>query len=199
MASSYRPRPDAQSGLTDTEIVERIRQGDSSGEEEIYRRYAPGILDLVTGLLRSRSDAQDVLHDTFVIGLREIRRLRAAGAARAWFMQIAVSLVHRRLRRRRLMRFLGLSDQTEESDDAPLENLADPAASPDVRAELALLDRVLVTIPSAHRVAWTLRYVEGHSLPEVAALCGCSLATAKRRISAADKTIRTHVRLEETE
>jgi RNA polymerase sigma-70 factor (ECF subfamily) len=34
-------------------------------------------------------------------------------------------------------------------------------------------------------VAWTLRHVEGQKLEEVAQYCRCSLATAKRRISAA--------------
>ncbi len=196
VAPSYRQRSmtDAnRDGISDIELVERIRAGDSAAEEALYRRLARPILDLVTGLLGSRSDAQDVLHDTFIIGLREIRRLRSPGAARAWFMQIAVSLVHRRLRRRRLMRWLGLSEQTEESEDAPLESLVDAAAPPDARAELALLDRIVTQLAPAQRVAWTLRYVEGHSLPEVAGLCGCSLATAKRRILAADTRIRQHV------
>jgi RNA polymerase sigma-70 factor, ECF subfamily len=184
---------------SDARLVERVCSGDASAEEAVYRRYAPGILDLVTGLLGSRADAQDVLHDTFVIGLREIRRLRAPGAARAWFMQIAVSLVHRRLRRGRLLRWFGLSEQTEESPDAPLESLADPSASPDVLAELGMLDRVIKGLPAAHRIAWMLRHVEGHSLPEVAGICNCSLATAKRRIAAADQRIRSHVRLEERE
>jgi RNA polymerase sigma-70 factor, ECF subfamily len=40
-------------------------------------------------------------------------------------------------------------------------------------------------------VAWSLRHIEGERLDEVAALCECSLATAKRRIAAAS------VRLEE--
>jgi RNA polymerase sigma-70 factor (ECF subfamily) len=35
------------------------------------------------------------------------------------------------------------------------------------------------------RLAWTLRHIEGERLEDVAARCGCSLATAKRRIAAA--------------
>ena len=43
------------------------------------------------------------------------------------------------------------------------------------------------------RICWMLRRVEGLELAEVAALAGCSLATAKRRISDADEIIRKHV------
>jgi RNA polymerase sigma-70 factor (ECF subfamily) len=39
-------------------------------------------------------------------------------------------------------------------------------------------------------VAWTLRHVEGESLEEVAVLCDCSLATAKRRIASAHEKIK---------
>jgi RNA polymerase sigma-70 factor (ECF subfamily) len=38
-----------------------------------------------------------------------------------------------------------------------------------------------------------LRLVEGLELAEVAWACGCSLATVKRRIAAADVAVRAHV------
>jgi RNA polymerase sigma-70 factor (ECF subfamily) len=44
-----------------------------------------------------------------------------------------------------------------------------------------------------HRVAWTLRYVEGEKLERVAEHCGCSLATAKRRIAAAHAKIQSEL------
>ena len=65
------------------------------------------------------------------------------------------------------------------SSDAPL----------DVKADLATLGVVLSKIPAALRVPWMLRHVEGHELTEVAALCNCSLATAKRRIFAAESRV----------
>jgi RNA polymerase sigma-70 factor, ECF subfamily len=43
------------------------------------------------------------------------------------------------------------------------------------------------------RIAWMLRRVEGLPLAEVATLCDCSLATAKRRITDADRCVAAHV------
>jgi RNA polymerase sigma-70 factor (ECF subfamily) len=45
--------------------------------------------------------------------------------------------------------------------------------------------QLLEALPIEQRLAWSLRYVEGEKLEAVAEQCGCSLATAKRRISAA--------------
>jgi RNA polymerase sigma-70 factor (ECF subfamily) len=50
--------------------------------------------------------------------------------------------------------------------------------------------RALDRLGTAERLAWTLRHVEGERLDAVAQLCGCSLATAKRRIAAANAHVR---------
>ena len=66
-------------------------------------------------------------------------------------------------------------------------------ASPEQRAELALLDRALARLPQKPRTAWILRHVVGCSLEEVAAACDCSLTTIKRRLGEAEETVRVHV------
>ena len=61
--------------------------------------------------------------------------------------------------------------------------------SPERRALLSRVYQVLDRIPVEQRLAWSLRYVEGEKLERVAEQCGCSLATAKRRIAAAHARI----------
>jgi RNA polymerase sigma-70 factor (ECF subfamily) len=178
----------------DEDLVRRLRDGERAAEETVYRRYAPAVLRLTTLLLGRRSDAEDAAQDTFVIVFDTIHQLREARALRAWIMQIAVSQARRRLRKRRLLKALGLDSGAE---DATLESLMAAGASAEVRADLSALDRVLSGVTSNERAAWILRHVEGHDLEGVARLCGCSLATAKRRISAADAQVRAEVRLGE--
>ena len=74
--------------------------------------------------------------------------------------------------RRVIVRYTVKPDQVESNEEL-------------VRAVYEELDRV----PASDRIAWTLRYIEGQQLEEVAGICGCSLATAKRRISAAQERI----------
>jgi len=52
----------------------------------------------------------------------------------------------------------------------------------DERAQLVLAGRRLAKLPLTLREPWVLRFVEGCTLEEVAEVCGCSLATAKRRL-----------------
>jgi RNA polymerase sigma-70 factor (ECF subfamily) len=176
----------------DAELVARALSGDRWSRDVLYRRHAHYLLAISARLLSSRGEAEEVVQDTFVVGLEQLGTLRDPAAIRAWLAQIAVSLVRRRLRRGRLLRFLGL----DQPPDASLEALASPSMRPDDLAELALIDQVLRRMRADLRIAWMLRRVEGLALPEVASACTCSLATVKRRIAAVDAELARHVSFE---
>jgi RNA polymerase sigma-70 factor (ECF subfamily) len=178
----------------DAELVERALHGDGSAEDAIFRRHVDSIAGLSLRLLRHRADMEDVVQETFVVALEKLASLRDRGALHPWLLQIAVSLVRRRLRRRRLLGFLGL-DRGEA--DAPLDALASDALGPEGWAELAALDRILAQLPEEDRIAWVLRHVEGEAVDDVARACKCSHSTAKRRIAAADARVRQYVHLKE--
>lgn len=173
-------------GIDDADLVRRAQTGDRRAEDYLFRRHSPAVSRVVVRLLGSRQDAEDVVHDAFVIAFTKLATLREPSAFRGWLMRIAVVRVRRVIRRRRLKRALGLLPSA--ADDG-LERLAGKSVSPEVRAELAVIDRLLSRMPANDRVAWVLRMVEGHQLAEVAEICGCSLATAKRRIAAAQRAI----------
>jgi RNA polymerase sigma-70 factor (ECF subfamily) len=173
-------------------LVARAQGRDPRAEAELFQRFAPSLAALLERLLDSFADAEDALQDTFVIALSQLPRLRDPRAVGAWLTQIAVHQAQRRFRRRRLLRLLGLDGGAR---DAGLAELAAPATAPDVRETLRRLDERLAELSPSLRVAWMLRHVEGLSLPEVARACRCSLATAKRRIAAADRRLRAKLDL----
>lgn len=180
--------------ITDADLVERARNGDRWTEDVLVRRHFAAVAGAVARLLGDIDEAEDVVQDTFAAALAELAVLRDPSSLRAWLIQIAVRKVHRRFRRRKLLRAFGLGSGEPE---AGFSDFASSDASPEQRAELVLLDRALSRLSSADRIAWSLRYVEGMRLEDVALSCGCSLATAKRRIAAADQVIRKHVALDE--
>lgn len=195
--SKLAPKPvDRAREPSDAELVERMVGGDRWAREALYRKYFASVWGLVLRLLRNRVETEDVVQDVFAIAFEEYRDLRDGSAIRQWLMKIAVHQVHRRFRRRKLLRVLGLD---RGGDEVTLESLAQPGVSAESRAELAKLDGVLTQIPPPRRVAWSLRHVEGYDLQEVAAACDCSVATAKRWIRDADDVIRQHVSIKEAD
>ena len=147
-----------------------------AGAEE-FQELRPLLFSIAYRMLASASEAEDVVQDTFAVGLDRLASLREPSAVRAWFAQIAVSQVRRRLRRTKLLARLGLHPSV---DHAQLESLAVEEADAETRAELTRLGKALAELSTDARLTWMLRHVEGEPLKEVARLSGCSLATVKR-------------------
>lgn len=176
----------AGAGLT---LIAGGANGDHAGEtdlpslETLYRQHAAAIGAIGLRLLGRRAEADDLVQDVFIAAHEGLHQLKSADAARSWLSTIAVRLAIKRLKKRRRNPFARPS-QLEEVPEVRSRGL-----SPDQRAELANLYRVLDTVTPDQRVAWVLRHVEQHTLPRVAQLAGCSLATAKRRIAGAQRAI----------
>ena len=179
------PFPD----LSDAQLVALTASGDTGAFEALYRRHAAFALNLAVRLQGSAADVEDVVHDAFLRAHERLDSLREPGAFRAWLGSIIVRLVRTRLRKRRLLRALGLVQSGEGVD---LDAIASSEAGPEARALLAQVYALLRTMAPDDRIAWTLRYVERHRLESVAELAGCSLATAKRRIQRAQSFLNEH-------
>lgn len=173
--------------LADAQLVALARAGDREAFEALYRRHAAFALNLAVRIQGSIGDVEDVVHDAFLRAHECLDELREDSAFRAWLASIVVRMVRSRLRRARLLGSLGLSTQQPIDLDA----LAAEGAGPEVRALLAQVYGVLRRLPVDQRIAWTLRYVEKHTLPDAAQIVGCSLATVKRRVSAAQAALDT--------
>jgi RNA polymerase sigma-70 factor (ECF subfamily) len=145
-----------------------------------YRRYAPYVAKIGMRILGRRDEIDDFVQDVFLSVHRNLASLREPGAIKSWLAKLAVHEATRRLRRQRLRRWFGLDAMPDYVD------IADAVASPEQRTLLTHVFRLLDALPPEDRVAWALRYIEGETMVRVAALCDCSLSTAKRRVANAE-------------
>jgi RNA polymerase sigma-70 factor (ECF subfamily) len=160
---------------------------DASGRgptlDEVYRRYCRYVAAVILRLDGRCADVDDLVQDVFVEAARGIQGLREPAAIKGWLATVAVRTVRRRLRVRRIWHFLGLDR------DAGLATLVDPAASPVDRLLLRAVYRVLDEMPIEDRLAFSLHHIEGETMEAVARLCGCSYASAKRRVARAQRLV----------
>jgi RNA polymerase sigma-70 factor (ECF subfamily) len=156
--------------------------------ESAFRQYSGYVAAVATRLLGRDDEVDDVVQEVFLVALSGLARLREPDAVKGWLGTLTVRTSIRRLRRRRVRSFFGLDEGSRYA------SLVSPNASPEQHALLSRIYSLLDDLPVNQRVAWTLRYVESHSLDEIGRLCNCSLATAKRRIAAAHETLGKAVR-----
>lgn len=181
------PGVSGESAPSDADLVLRALEGDAVAPAQLYQRHGRDIYDTLLRLFRNESDAADALHDAFVIALEQLHQLKNPARFRPWVLRTAIRAFYKKARRQKwLSRFV---NQPHAMDIAA-------TASPETQAEVERLFEVLEGVPAKARVAWSLHYVEGYSLPETALACDCSLATVKRRIASAQVVVRKHVHVE---
>jgi RNA polymerase sigma-70 factor (ECF subfamily) len=147
---------------------------------------APGVMwdrfsCVVRGLLRRSLgptvDVEDQVQDVFLRLFLQVGTLRDPSALRSFVIGITIRVAGTELRRRRMRRWLHLT----ESGALP-EREALPEDE-DAREAVARLYALLDRIDDGSRLAFVLRHVEGLELTDVAAALDVSLATTKRRLA----------------
>jgi RNA polymerase sigma-70 factor, ECF subfamily len=165
----------------DARIVESIAAGAFSGRAQLFDRFAPHVRGVLVRLLGLDPDLDDLIQDVFLEAIRSLPRLRDPDSLQAFLTQIAVHAARGRIRKRVRNRWLSFG--SPEDFPQPIARDADET----VREALVTTYRVLDAMPTDERVAFTLRYLEGMELVEVADACSVSLATIKRRILRAER------------
>ena len=78
-------------------IVDRLSAGDEQARTELFERYGPGLLRLLTQRIGDKERAQDLLHDTFCIAFKKLAEVdieypeRLAGYLRGIAVRVAFS------------------------------------------------------------------------------------------------------------
>ncbi len=140
--------------------------------ETLYRLYAPAVLRFAWGLCGDRSQAEDLVSETFVRVLTRAPRIESRTAL-AYLLTIARNTYLSGLRRRRR--------EVPLPDDLPAPD-TDPDGTRDRQASLAATLRALHDLPEGERAALLLRV--DHELPyeEIAAALEISVGAAKVRV-----------------
>jgi RNA polymerase sigma-70 factor, ECF subfamily len=165
----------------DGALVRALREGHPAAKVELFDRYAKQVERILARVLGQDAELADLLHEVFVRSLAAIDTLEDTDALGGWLTGIAVLTARECIRRRvrgRWLRFLAPEDLPDVEDSAP-----DDDGREALRAMYLVLDR----LGPDDRIAFALRYIEGLELRDLAAACGVSLNTVKRRLVRAER------------
>ncbi len=171
--------PDIGTEQEDRDLIRRIASQDALALEAFYDRYNRLSFGLVMRIVGNRTDAEDVLMDTFwQIWQQASRYDSSRGKPLAWLLTIA------RTRAIDCVR----STTRHQSKDENLENLNEnpqPGPTPDlfvVADTQSAVNEALQTLSEQQRVPLEMAYFRGMSHTEIARALGQPLGTVKDRI-----------------
>ncbi len=169
-----------ESVFDDEALVESLRSGDPDAPARFFDAYGRYVERLLVRVLGPDPDVEDLLHDVFAEALGTIDRLRDPARLKGWLTRMTVFIARGMLRRRRRQGWLSFLPEEE------LPPNPSSSTPPETRDLLVRVFAVLHRLRPNHRIAFSLRYIEGMTLPEAAEASGVSLATFKRWLKASD-------------
>jgi RNA polymerase sigma factor (sigma-70 family) len=153
-------------------LLQRLRSGDERALTAIFDLHAPAVTRYAWALAAHRSDAEEIVQDTFVSLWRSAPRIRLFSPSLLPWLLVTCRNHGSNARRKRARQ--GTIELAEGTRAAALDTEA-PDSFRWVRSEIAKLD------PIDQRVC-ELCLIEGRSYREVAKLLGTSEGAIKQRV-----------------
>jgi RNA polymerase sigma-70 factor, ECF subfamily len=180
------PRQISCSANDETHVTATEPQGAVSHAHalvDLYDRAVPQVFGYLRPRCGDAALAEDLTAETFLAACDAIQRRQVSEVTVAWLIGIARHKLvdHWRFAARHERRLRAVADVTEPVDDPW-----------DAHVDAATVERTLASLSAVNRSALTLRYLDGLSVREVAALLGRTVAATDQLLARARSAFRQH-------
>jgi RNA polymerase sigma-70 factor (ECF subfamily) len=181
-------------GLSDGEVVARIRAGELALYEILMRRHNQKLYRAVRAILRDENEVEDAVQEAYCSAYRHLAEFEGRARLSTWLVRIAVNgALDRRRRRARIVALDPAMEDHLVAQDGPSIGATDrwDPERQSARRELAqLLERAIDALPELFRVVYVLRDVQGMSTQETAESLELEVNTVKTRLHRARSMLR---------
>lgn len=172
---------------TDEELLSAALAGDERAFGELYRRWQGPMFRFARHMCGAENGAEDVVQEVFVALIENGEQFDPArGPLAAYLYGVARHQARRRLRTDGRYTPLDEERGDAEDDNALGGNLVDvemdASAVLDRRLSIALVHRLVLTLPVAYREALVLCDLHELGYAEAAAALGCPVGTVRSRL-----------------
>jgi RNA polymerase sigma-70 factor (ECF subfamily) len=158
-------------GLSDLELVEKVKSGDRRSFSELVKRHQRSVLRLSLRFMKDTDAAEDVTQEAFIKAYEKLNSFEGRASFKSWLFQIAVNTARNKLRefKRDTVDF----EDVNLAVDAEAENTLVHTAVADI------LQKEVEKLPMKQKTALVLRVYEDLSFNEIADIMECPYDTAK--------------------
>jgi RNA polymerase sigma factor (sigma-70 family) len=168
------------------ELVRDAQAGRAEAFEVLVEQLAPQVYRLATAIV-GPDDARDVAQETFIAAWRELPRLRQPDRFEPWLRRILIN------RARNVLRGRQRRPSSSLSRPGAADALAHDVDFRDAAHARQALDGAFAALSADQRAVIALHYGADLSIRDAADAMGIAVGTAKSRLNAALRRLRTVV------
>jgi len=181
---------------TREDLLARARKRDEAAIRLIMQANNRRLYRLARGILRNDSEAEDVVHETYVRAFTHLDDFRGDSSLSTWLSRIAMNEALGRLRSRRPnVELTSLPPGMLEAQiiQFPLSAPSDPEKTMAQREIQHVVEHAIDELPEAFRLVFITRVIEGMNVEETAEILGLKPETVKTRLHRARTMLRDNV------
>jgi len=161
--------------MTETEAIERCRQGDIAGLQVLFDLHRSKVLNLSWRMLGSEHEAEDALQEIFIKVFDRVKSYRGDSAFSTWVYRMTTNHCLDILRRRKILSFMGFENVPEVPDKKDSEKAVNLGFSP-------VIAKTLEKLPEKQKLCLLMREMDDLSYEDIALALQLSLGTVKSNI-----------------
>lgn len=154
-------------------LVLRAQAGDREALDELLQRVQEPLYRYIVSLVGSRTLAEDILQEVFILIYRKLGWLREPEVFRPWAYRIATREAFKQLKRERRWSDSSVDETALEEMPAPISDTPTPEQ----------ISQLVEQVSPASRAVLVLHYLHEMPLGEIADVLGVALGTVKSRLA----------------
>ncbi len=165
-------------------LITDCKAGKREAQSRLYQLYAPTLFGVCLRYSRDRTEAEDTLHEGFVLIFNKVDQFAFKGSFEGWMKKIMVNLSLEKCRTRFKM-------QSVEDISVYDSQLADADVYADMNA--AKLLELIQNLPPQYRLVFNMYAIDGYSHKEISQELGIAEGTSKSNLARARKILQDKV------
>jgi len=190
------PADTLTSSLTDAEVVDRVRRGETALFEILMRRHNQRVYRVARAVVKDESEAEDVMQQAYINAFVHLKQFEDRSQFSTWLTRITLYEALSRRRKMRPQQPLGDLDDSENSTD-DMQSVTSSQPDPERQAYAGELGRILEAavdaLPETYRAVFMLREIEGLSTSETAGGLDLGEEAVKTRLHRARAMVRRSI------
>ena len=176
--------------LSVQELAKRIRAGDASAFETLYKTFWTAMYSFAFRYVQSGEEAEDVVQEVFFRIWRNRSDWNVIGSVQNYlFISVRNASIARLRRNATAQRW---SDRERSNVDQPV--LSDPQTDLELAERHADIERALAEMPEKRRAVCAMRWIDGMSYAQISERLGITEKTVENHIGNGVKFMREHIR-----
>lgn len=173
--------PDKFSEVSDSEIINRIRSGETHLFEVIMRRYNQRLYRIQRSYISDEEIIKDTLQQTYINASENLDSFRGEAQFSTWLTRISINVALKHInKRKRYSKLQILHEKNLKKENHTLEPSPEEAAIQSDYKEL--LEDVIDALPAKYRSVYIMREIEDMNTKETADCLNITESNVKVRL-----------------